>query len=72
MNFRTVEEARRRALIIALLTYSIMRGPNLHVKMFTAALLVDSESLMQNVLSLWKLYGISQNDPDNYVTTMGK
>ena len=35
MAFRSVEEARRRAVVLALLTYSIMSGPNVFVKLFT-------------------------------------
>ena len=67
LNLRSVEEARRRAAIIALLTYSLMCGPNVFVKLHTKNNLSDSPGFMENTLKLWKYYRISLIDPDNYV-----
>ena len=43
---KSVEEARRRVAVLALLTFSIMRGPNLFVKLFTHEQLEDSTAIM--------------------------
>ncbi|CDW75240.1 leucine-rich repeat and iq domain-containing protein 3 [Stylonychia lemnae] len=72
MTFRSVEEARRRAVVLGLLTYSIMSGPNVFVKLFTQEHLEDSVSSMENILKIWKLYNIAQINPGEFVQNMMK
>lgn len=72
INFRSVEEARRRAVIIALLTYSIMSGPNVFVKLFSKEHLENSPSVVENIVKLWKLYGINESYPDKFIKNISK
>lgn len=67
MNFRSVEEARRRAVVLGLLTYSIMSGPNVFVKLFTQEHLDDPASSVENILKIWRLYNITQINPEGLV-----
>lgn len=72
MSFKSVEEARRRATIIALMTYSIMSGPDVFVKLFTLDHLMESPIVVENIVKLWKQYGIEQVDPIRYVQSIQK
>lgn len=48
----SVEEARRRATIIALLTYSLMNGPRLFVKLMTKEQIKESPISVMSIIKL--------------------
>eukprot|EP00347_Sterkiella_histriomuscorum_P018366 403345778 len=72
MNFKSVEEARRRAVILGLMTYSLMSGPNVFVKMFTRDHLLESAVAVENITRIWKHYQLDQSNSDVYVQSLSK